>query len=105
MCPALGKKDVARDHGLLLEPIAIERLSGFEDVIVSAERMAHERQVEAAFRLGLPDVSHFMDEEPLTAERLGRKILRPDLARGVEIDIAHWRHRRLAWMERPPFAL
>ena len=102
---ALGEEDVADDLRLLLEPVAVERPAVPKRIGVAAERVAHQRQIEAAAGLGLPDMGHFVDEQPLAVQRLGREILRP-------------RGRRAGWkwilpvgaiampprLERPPFA-
>ena len=66
--------------------------------------MAHQREVQAAAPLGLPDVRHFVDEEGLPPERLPREIVRPAAAIGMKPDVAGRRHRRIARLERPPFA-
>ena len=63
-----------------------------------------QRQVEAPAFLGLPDMGHLVNEEGLAVQRLLREIVGPAAAFGVEIDIAHRRHRASARLERPPFA-
>lgn len=102
---AIGEEPVSDDFGLLLEPVPIEGFSGSELILITAERMSHQGQVEAALALGLPDVRHFVNEEALAAERLFREIIGPDVALGVEIDVSHRRHGRVARMEWPPFSL
>ena len=71
---------MADDFGLLLEPVALERPARTKIIGVAAERMAHQRQVEAAARLRLPDVGHFVDEQALPRERLFREIVGPQVA-------------------------
>src|SRR3990170_2863975 len=56
---ALGEECVADDFRLLLKAIAAERAAVVEDVGIAAERVAHQRQIEAAAGLRLPDVGHF----------------------------------------------
>ena len=68
---------MADDFGLLLEAVAVERLALLERVGIAAERVAHQRQVEAAACLGLPDMGHFVDKQALAAERLGGEIVGP----------------------------
>src|SRR4051812_43875399 len=65
---AIGEEAMRDDLRLLLESVVRERLSGRQLISVAAERMPHQRQIEAALRLRLPDVRHFMDEEALAAE-------------------------------------
>ena len=77
--PMVGKKAVADDFGLLLKAIVLEPPSGLEVVAVSAERMAHERQVESPSLLRLPDVSQLVHEKTLPMERLAREILGPEI--------------------------
>ena len=50
------EKHVADDFRLLLEAVAIERLSWLELVGVAAEGMAHQQQIEAALGLRLPNM-------------------------------------------------
>ena len=66
MCrPAIGEESVAHDLSLLLQPVAPKRPPGPEFIVVTAERVTHQRQVEAAAGLGLPDMGHFVDEQSL----------------------------------------
>ena len=46
---------MAHDLRLLLEAVAPERPSGLEPIIIFAERVAHQRQVETTALLSLPD--------------------------------------------------
>src|SRR5438270_700005 len=61
--PAIGEKAVADDLRLLLDPISRERLARLQPIAVAAEGVAHQEKIEAALRLRLPDVGHFVDEE------------------------------------------
>ena len=101
----LGKKRMPHDFRLLLKAIAIERSAFMKLISIAAERMPHQRQVQLSLGLRLPYVSHLVNEEALPAKRLLRKILRPDAAFGMEIDIAHRRQCSVAGMKRPPFPL
>ena len=82
------------------------RTAGPGEVIgIAAERVAHQRQIEAAAGLRLPDMGHFVDEQALPAERLGEKSSDHRSPCGMEVDVAGRRHRRCLRLERPPFAL
>src|SRR4051794_16114735 len=59
---AIGEEAMRDNLRLLLESVVLERLSGRQFVSVAAEWMPHQRQIEAALRLRLPDVRQFMDE-------------------------------------------
>src|SRR5205814_9865930 len=72
-----GQETMADNFRLLLQSVARERLAGFQHVAVAAEWMAHQRQIEAAALLRLPNVGQLVDEETLAAKRLGRRIIRP----------------------------
>ena len=102
---SIGEEPLSYDFGLLLKSVAAERLAWLNREVVAAKGMAHQRQVKPALGLRLPHVCHFVDEESLPGERLFREVLRPAAAVRMEIDVAHWRHRGAARLERPPFAL
>src|SRR5690242_17112118 len=78
----VGEEAVCNDLGLLFQAVAVEGLARLQIVGIAAERMAHQRQVEAAVGLGLPDVGHLVDEEGLAPETLGREVLGPAAADG-----------------------
>ena len=99
------QEDVGDDLRLLFQAIAVEGFFRLDLVRITAERVAHERQVEAASRLGLPHMCHLVNEEALAAERLSREIVRPDSSIGMEVDVASRCHGRIAGVEGPPFAL
>src|SRR5688572_20005302 len=67
--PAAQQKGVADDLGLLFDAVLLELPAGLEAVVVAAERVAVEQQVPVPQRLGLPDVGHLVDEEPLADRR------------------------------------
>ena len=48
---------------LLFQPVFAELLTGLDRIIIAAERMALQRQENAL--LVLPDMHHFVDEQPL----------------------------------------
>ena len=54
---SIREEPEADNFGLLFKAVAGERLAGFEREIVPAERMAHQRQIEFAALLALPDMS------------------------------------------------
>ena len=97
-------EDVADDFGLLLQPVSFERFSGHERISILAEGMAHQRQIESAAPLALPDMREFVDEKSLPPQRLGREIFRPQIAVRMEVDVAGRRHRGVPGMQGPPFA-
>jgi hypothetical protein len=49
-------------------------------------------------------MGHLVNEEGLAPQRLGREIVGPAAALGMEIDMAHRRHGGPTRVERPPFA-
>ena len=61
----VGEEAVRDDLRLLLEAVAVERLSRLQLIGVAAEGVAHQRQIEAPLCLRLPDVGHLVDEEAL----------------------------------------
>src|SRR6187551_2994047 len=63
----VGHEAVTDDFGLLLKPIVLEPPAGLQLVLVTAERMAHQRQVETTALLRLPHVREFVHEEALPA--------------------------------------
>jgi hypothetical protein len=54
------------DLCLLLDPIAGKAAAGHQRVAIAAERVPRDRQENA--RLVLPDMRHFMDEQPLVSD-------------------------------------
>src|SRR5690349_11138146 len=64
------EKAVADDLRLLLQAVAAEGPPGLQLVGIAAEGMAHQRQIERAALLRLPDMGHLMDEKALPAEIL-----------------------------------
>ena len=100
----MRKEDVADDLGLLFEPVAAERAAGDDVVPVATEGVAREREEKSATLLRLPDMGHFVDEEPLALKRLFREILRPAPTVGMEMDVAGRGHRASPRLQRPPFA-
>ena len=96
---------MADEFGLLLEAVVHEALAGHQSVAIAAEGMPHQREVERAVLLCLPDVGQLVDEEALPAQRLARKVVRPAAFAGMKPDRAHWGHCRAPRVEPPPFAL
>src|SRR5207302_3952257 len=66
---AIREEAMADDFRLLFEAIPGERLPGLQLIAIAAERMAHQRQIEAPLDLRLPDMGHLMDEEALATKR------------------------------------
>src|SRR3982750_2154692 len=64
----LRKENVADDLRLLLDSVAGEQFSRRDRIIVPAERVTHERQVEPALGLRLPHVGELVDEESLPVQ-------------------------------------
>ena len=95
---------MAHQFGLLFKPIAVEGAAFPELIGVAAEGMPHQDEVEAPARLGLPDMGHLMDEQALQRQPFFRKIFRPEVGIGMEVNIARRRHDDSARLERPPFA-
>jgi len=102
--PMVGEESMADDFGLLLKAIVLESPSGLKVVAVSAERMAHERQVESPALLSLPNVGKLVHEKTLPMKRLAREIFRPQVGMGMKMDVAHRSHRHALGLERPPLA-
>lgn len=100
----VGEEAVPDDLGLLFKAIVFEPATVFEPVGISAERMSHQRQIEASARLRLPHMSQLVDEESLSVERLFREIVGPQVGMRMEMHIAHGRHGHALWLEGPPFA-
>ena len=99
------EEPVAHDLRLLLEPVTAERALRRKAVIITAKGVAHQWQKEPSRRLRLPHVGQFMNEEALAGERLAGEILRPTAADGMEMHIAHRRHRHAARVKGPEFAV
>ena len=58
------------DFCLLFKPISSKRPTHDNFISVSAEWVTHQRKVEAASRLSLPDVRHLVNKEPLKGKPL-----------------------------------
>jgi hypothetical protein len=99
-----SKESMANYFGLLLKAIVLESPSALEVVAVSAEWMTHQRKVESPALLSLPHVRELVHEKTLPMERLAREILGPEVGMGMEMDVAHRRHRHALRLERPPLA-
>src|SRR4030095_4072378 len=89
---AVGKEAMAHHFSLLLEAIAIEWTPFDRLVGIAAERGAHQHQGDGAPYLSLPDMGHFVDEQALQRQSLGREIFRPELALRMEVDVAGRSH-------------
>lgn len=93
------------DHlRLLLKAVPAEGAAFDEFVVVAAEGVPHQRQIEAAAGLRLPYMGHFMDEQPLEREALFREIIRPQRAIVMKVNIAGRSHDGSPGLEWPPSA-
>ena len=90
--------------GLLLKPIIFEPSTRLKLIVVPAEGMAHQRQVETAALLRLPDMRQLVDEKTLPMQGLLAEIVRPEVAVRVKVDVAHRGHCDALRLERPPLA-
>src|SRR5262245_7073317 len=98
------KENVTDDFRLLLEPVAPKRTLGLKPIVIAAEWMAHQRQVETAALLRLPDMGQLVDEISLLSNWLFGEIVRPAAAVWMEVDVPHRCHGGASGLERPPFA-
>ena len=73
--PLPQQERMPHDLGLLFQAVTLKRPAGSQGVVVSAERMAHCHQVPATTRLGLPDMSHLVDEMALELQVRLREIV------------------------------
>src|SRR4029079_12742039 len=99
LSPAAQQKGVADDLGLLLDAIARQRPAGLEAVVVAAQRMAVEQQVPFAAPLGLPDVSHLMDEQAGPRGRNSGEVVTISLAKRMKMQVSARRHRGATWLQ------
>ena len=88
---------------LLLNPIAPERPSRFERIIIAAKGMPPQDEVHA--RLMLPDMRHFVDEQPLRIQTSIAEIITIVISAGVKMDAAARGHHGLLWLEKGPFVM
>ena len=93
---------MAHDLGLLLDAVALEAQARPNRVIVPTEGMAAEREHDAL--LMLPDMDHFMNEQPLVIEPGSGEIVAVERAVRVEMERPARCHHRLARLEEGPFA-
>jgi hypothetical protein len=61
--------------GLLFQSVSVERAAIDQLIRVSAKWVTHHHQIEAAARLGLPDMGHLMNEQALERKALLGEIL------------------------------
>jgi len=95
---------MAHHFRLLFEAVAVEPAAVDHAIAISAEGVPHQREIEAAAGLRLPDMGHFVDEEALQGQAFLREIFRPEGAVGVEMDVSGRRHDDAPGLKRPPFA-
>ena len=70
MPAAVREEAVADDFRLLLKAIVARRPPRLQLIAVAAERVPHQRKIEAPALLRLPDMRELVDEEALPVERL-----------------------------------
>lgn len=102
--PTAGPEGVFHDLGLLLDPIVLERLTGFEAVIIFAERMAVEHQIPPTARLCLPHMRQFVDQMPLTQDADIGKVITIRRAIRVKMEVPLRSHRYVTGLKQKPFA-
>ncbi|QNP43356.1 hypothetical protein H9L15_00295 [Sphingomonas daechungensis] len=102
--PSVGQKAMADDLRLLFQSIVLEPAAQFDFIAVSAEGMAHQRQVEPASLLCLPDVCQFVNEQALSVQGLLTEVLRPQVAIRVEVNVPGRSHDDAPRLQWPPLA-
>lgn len=63
--PAIGKKPMPHDFRLLFKTVVFEAPTRLKHIFVAAEGVSHQREVEPAAPLSLPNMGQFMDEKSL----------------------------------------
>src|SRR4029079_11544278 len=82
-CPAAVREEaMADDFRLLLKAIILEAPPRLQLIAVTAERVPHQREIEAPALLRLPDMRELVDEKTLPVERLRAEILGPEVRMG-----------------------
>jgi hypothetical protein len=94
---------MAHDFGLLLNAVTLKRPARLQAVIIAAEGMAREGQVDAL--LMLPHMGHFVDEQTLIGQMLITEIVAILIAFGMKMDVPARCHDDAARLEPPPFAV
>ena len=98
---ALRRQEGMRDKlCLLLDAVGGEWPRWIEAVIIAAERVAHQREIEPPALLRLPDMDELVDEEALQTQRRFAEIVAVVRARRVEMQMPHRRHHGAARLER-----
>ena len=100
--PPPRHKRVRHNLGLLLDPIAGQRLARLELVGIPPLHRAQQRHIPPASGLGLPDVSHFVDEVGLRGGLRQTEIVAIGLPAGVKVQVSAGGHRHIARLEPPP---
>lgn len=88
--------------GLLLPAVAIERPSGFDRIVITAERVPPQHEIYAS--LVLPDVNQLVDQMPLPPDRTAGEAVAIAVAFRMKMYVAAWGHRHIARLEEGPFA-
>src|SRR5690606_2358080 len=102
--PAPQQEGVADDLRLLLDAVPFELPAWLEAVIVAAPGMAVQDQVPVAPALGLPNVRHLMDEQPLAIRPHGGEIVAISVAKRMKMKVPARRHRDATRLKRKELA-
>jgi len=95
---------MADDLCLLFYPVAFERLSRRNLIVVAAPGMAHQWQPPPPARLRLPHMGHFVNEMALKGEAFVAEVLAIQVATRVEPEMAVGRHGVMPGLKWPIFA-
>ena len=96
-------EDMADNLCLLLNAIAPERPPRLEVIIIAAKGMPPQHEVHP--RLMLPNMRHFVDEQPLRIQVSGAEIIAIMVSAGMKMDAAARSHHSLLWLEKGPFVV
>ncbi len=66
--PVPQQECVAHDFGLLFQPVSLQRLAGFQAVVVTPGSQSAQHDIECAVPLRLPDMRHLMQEMTLAVQ-------------------------------------
>lgn len=92
---------MADDFRLLFHIVFPELSAGLQVIIISTKGMADEGQENAL--LMLPDMDHFVNEQPLQVQIRGTVIVTEFSTPRMKPQIAIGRHCHVFWLKRPPF--
>lgn len=87
------QKRVPNNFSLLFNSITLQRPARLDCIVIAAEGMAAEQQVPFPALLGLPDMCHLMDEQPLAGHGRTGKVVAINVTTGVKMQMAARGHR------------